>query len=131
MKSNKQRRAEIMAARIKRKRKQIDCARRPHPAIVHAANAAPVDESVLLPTNSYGAPVWQMRGYYLDTAFVCMDCGAHCIWTAERQKWWYEVAHGHPDTIAVRCKPCRAKERARKQAARAASEAGRIRKMAG
>ena len=131
MKSNKQRRAEIMAARWHRKRKQAALAARPHPPLVHAANMAPVNESALLSTNSYGAPIWQMRGYYVDTAFVCIDCGAHCLWTAERQKWWYEVAKGHPDTTAVRCKPCRARERARKQTARAASEAGRIRKMAG
>ncbi len=128
MKSNKQRRAEIMTARLQRKRKRAERAARPSPPLVAAANMAPVDEAALAPTNSYGAPAWQMRGYYLDAAFVCKDCGAHCIWTAARQKWWYEVAKGHPETIAVRCKPCRAKERARKKAARAASEAGRINK---
>jgi len=131
MKSNRQGRAEIRAARSKRMRKRAQHDQRPHPAVVRTANAAPVDESALMPTNSYGAPAWQMRGHYLDQPFVCKDCGAHCIWTAQRQKWWYEIAHGHPDTIAVRCKACRAKERARKKAVRAASEAGRIRKRAG
>lgn len=131
MKSNKQRRAEIMAARQQRKCRQAARAARPHSALVHGAHKAPVDENMLAPTNSYGVPEWQRRGYYLDTAFLCKDCGASCIWTAARQKWWYEVAKGPPETLAVRCKLCRAKERARKQAARAAGEAGRIIKTVG
>jgi hypothetical protein len=123
MKSNKQRRAEIMAARQrKRQRKASGGAERQ--AAPWAANAVPVNPAALQATNSYGMPVWQARGYYLDLAFVCKDCGAQGVWPAGRQKWWYEVAKGHPDTTAIRCKPCRAKERARKEAARRVAQAG-------
>lgn len=131
MKSNKQRRAEILAARKAKREKQKRARRVPHPAIdLNAPGVAPVNAAELLPTNSYGCPRYVARGYYQDTAFICIDCGAGCVWTAQRQKWWYEVAKGHPETIAVRCKPCRLKERARKAAALAASEAGRARKTA-
>jgi len=131
MKSNKQRRAEIMAARTKRKRNRIERALSPNLQIALASGAVAVNETELPRSNSYGVPEWQARGYYLDLPFVCKDCGVHCVWTAQQQKWWYETARGYVDTTAVRCTPCRAKERARKQAARVASEAGRIRKMAG
>lgn len=131
MKSNKQRRAEIKAARRGKKHKRDHRRRTALPVFQWACGNVSVNSAALMPTNSYGLPVWRQRGFYLDVAFSCKDCGAECLWTAQRQKWWYEIAKGHPDTIAVRCKPCRARERARKQAARAASEAGRERKQAG
>jgi len=131
MKSNKQRRAEIMAARLIRKQKRNESRRIARPVYQRPAGEVPVNSAALMATNSYGLPVWQQRGFYLDVAFSCKDCGNECLWTAQRQKWWYEVAKGHPDSTAVRCKPCRARERARKQSARAASEAGRERKQAG
>ena len=133
MKSNKQRRAEILAARTEKRKKHARARQTPHPAFGNfaagTAGVAPVDPSALMPTNSYGCPHYVQRGYYQDAAFVCKDCGARCVWTAQRQKWWYETAKGHPETIAVRCKPCRRAERARKAAARAVSEAGRERKL--
>ncbi|WP_227818246.1 zinc-ribbon domain containing protein [Nitrogeniibacter aestuarii] len=129
MKSNKQRRAEIMAARRQRKRLRTVATQLEQRRVPLAANALPVDAAALMPTNSYGAPVWQTRGFYLDLAFTCKDCGAECLWTAQRQKWWYEVAKGHPDSTAVRCKPCRAKERARKETARRVAMAGLQKKM--
>jgi Probable zinc-ribbon domain len=63
---------------------------------------------------------WMVRipDYYEDITFTCMDCGAVGVWTAARQKWWYEVAGGDIQTTARRCKACRAKERARRDEAR-------------
>jgi hypothetical protein len=116
MKSNKQRRAEIMAARLVKKQKRDLRRRNALPVVQLVSGNVPVAPTALIPTNGSGVPVWQQRGFYLDVAFTCKDCGAECLWTAQRQKWWYEIAKGHPDTIAVRCKPCRAKERARKLA---------------
>lgn len=124
MKSNKQRRAEIMAARQRKRLGKASGRAERQGLAPWAANAVPVNPAAMMATNSYGMPVWQARGYYLDLAFVCKDCGAHGIWPASRQKWWYEVAKGHPDTTAIRCKPCRAKERARKEAARRVAQAG-------
>lgn len=78
----------------------------------------PVNESLLAPHNSYGAPAFVMRGYYVDTPFCCVDCGKKEIWTGSQQKWWYEVAKGFVYSIAIRCRACRRKERARREEAR-------------
>jgi hypothetical protein len=77
-----------------------------------------VNESALAKNNSYGAPKFVYRGYYLDAPFRCRDCGKQEIWTATQQKWWYEVAKGFAYSTAVRCRACRRKEQARKAAAR-------------
>ena len=117
MKSGKQRRAEIIAARGKRKEKQKAAARtrsqRPRPAL-----GPPVKEELLAPNNSYGAPDFVRRGYYVDRPFKCVDCGTEEIWTGGQQKWWYEVAKGFAYSTAVRCRLCRPKERARREVAR-------------
>jgi hypothetical protein len=61
--------------------------------------------------NTYG----QLPRYYIDKPFVCRDCGTEEIWTAEQQKWWYEVAKGHIDSTAVRCHECRQKRKQKNQ----------------
>lgn len=58
--------------------------------------------------------------FYLDMPFVCRDCGSHELWTAKQQKWWYEIAKGSIDSVAVRCRSCRKKEQARRAEARKA-----------
>lgn len=128
MKSGKQRRAEIKAARVARvaagaARAQIN------PRVRVRAGGAPCDPSRLAPDNSYDTPVFVWRGCYVDVAFRCVDCGAEGIWTAERQKWWYEEAKGGVWTRAKRCRACRAKRRAARESARGASIAGRLRKL--
>ncbi|MGI9240175.1 MAG: zinc-ribbon domain containing protein [Verrucomicrobiales bacterium] len=55
--------------------------------------------------NTYG----DLPKYYTDYEFCCADCGSDEIWTAERQKWYYEVAKGHIWEIALRCRECRRK----------------------
>ncbi|HXE39679.1 MAG TPA: zinc-ribbon domain containing protein [Azonexus sp.] len=130
-KSGKQRRAELRAAR---QRRQMRLASRE----VQAASPAPwrptacvaVDPSRLRPNNSYSEPDFVARGYYRDLAFRCIDCGAEGVWTAERQRWWYEVAGGDVFTTARRCAHCRAVERQRKEAARQSALAGRLRQLA-
>ena len=77
-----------------------------------------VNASNLLPTNSYGAPDFVTRGFYIDMPFSCKACGKAQVWTATQQKWWYEAAKGDVWTIAVLCRPCRLRERDRKAAAR-------------
>jgi hypothetical protein len=77
-----------------------------------------VNVMLLRPTNSYGIPDFVERGYYVDRPFVCKDCGKSEVWTATQQKWWYETAKGDVWTIAVRCRPCRRREQARKAEAR-------------
>lgn len=121
VKSGKQRRAQIKAARLERAHKR-------HPLSPEAIVC--VNPTRLAPDGSYGVPDFVRRGYYLDVAFRCVDCGAEGVWTAQRQKWWYEVAQGGVWTTARRCRACRAKRRAEREAARAAALAGRLRKLA-
>lgn len=128
MKSGKQRKAEIKAARLRRAaRSKAGAGSQPWrlPANVVACNPGQ-----LAPYNSYGQPRFVQRGYYEDQPFRCCDCGAQGLWTAERQQWWYEVAKGNVETRAVRCKSCRAIERARKAQARAVHQAGLLAKQA-
>lgn len=116
MKSNKQRRQEIKAQRLRRVVKKT-----------RAVNSRPVDRPVgtvevtpirLRATTSYGIPDFVRRGYYQDQPFRCKDCGVEEVWTAAQQRWWYEVAQGDVWTMAVRCRACRRQERARKAEAR-------------
>ena len=74
--------------------------------------AIPVSLDRLAPYNSYGAPYFVELGFYKDVPFTCVDCGEPQVWRASQQKWWYEVAKGHVESRAVRCRPCRARERA-------------------
>ncbi len=66
----------------------------------------PADLSKQAPNNSYGG-----RLYYEELEFTCVDCGAAEVWTAEQQKWWYEVAKGSIYSVAKRCRACRAARR--------------------
>ena len=48
--------------------------------------------------------------FYVDQVVVCRNCGAEEVWSANRQKWWYEVAKGNINTLAVLCRKCRGKD---------------------
>ena len=117
MKSGKQRRVEISARRKKRALKRSAIAK-----AVELRNTpsrmVPVNEELLAPNNSYGAPAFVRRGYYIDIAFRCVDCGKEEVWTGSQQKWWYEIAKGFVYSSAVRCRACRRKEQARRNEAR-------------
>ncbi len=121
MKSGRKRRAEIRAARLKRTHKR-------HPLSPGAH--VRVDATQLAPDGSYGVPQFVQRGWYVDVEFRCVDCGTEGVWSAERQKWWYEVAKGGVWTRANRCRECRAKKRAQREASRTAFVEGMLRKLA-
>ena len=118
MKSNKQRRAEIKAKRLKRAKKQgrVDVYKETERPI----GSVLADHAALAHNCTYGL----LPLFYIDKAFVCRDCGKEQIWTAKQQKWWYEIAKGHIDSIAVRCRPCRKRERQRKAEARRVHQEG-------
>jgi len=86
-----------------------------------------VNPANLRETNSYSTPDFVERGYYLDRPFRCKDCGVAQVWTATQQKWWYEWAKGDVWTVAVRCRPCRRRERERKGVARMVAAEGKAR----
>lgn len=127
MKSGKQRRAEIDAKRkqkaAKRQRVNQETDRPLRPVL-----GPPVNEALLAPNNSYGAPDFVYRGYYVDRPFRCVDCGKDEVWTGTQQKWWYEVAKGFAYSSAIRCRLCRRKERHRRDDARGVHLAGIERK---
>ncbi|TJZ69378.1 zinc-ribbon domain-containing protein [Chitiniphilus eburneus] len=110
MQSGKQKRAAIMVRR-KLVRDQMAMARIAPPP-PRPKGAVTVDAAHLAPySNSYGVPSFVMRGYYVDLAFTCRDCGAHQVWTAAQQQWWYETAKGYVYSSAVRCLGCRQQRR--------------------
>jgi hypothetical protein len=88
------------------------------------------NEGLLAPNNSYGAPDFVRRGYYLDRPFPCAGCGRDEIWTAAQQKWWYEVAKGYIYSTARLCRPCRRREQTRRAEARRVHLEGLARKAA-
>jgi hypothetical protein len=45
--------------------------------------------------------------FYSDYTYMCEDCGREQVWTAEQQRWWYEVAKCPLYSRAVRCQDCR------------------------
>lgn len=119
MKSNRQRRAEIKAKRLERAGKLKQRLRSGAGSGGMPSRAVPADHRALSHNNTYGL----LPDYYLDRPFVCRDCGAEEVWTAQQQKWWYEVAKGHIDSRAVRCRACRQRIRSQKAAQRRHMEA--------
>ncbi|MCA9203194.1 MAG: zinc-ribbon domain containing protein [Planctomycetales bacterium] len=43
---------------------------------------------------------------------MCVDCGKSQVWSAQQQKWYYEVAKGSLYATAIRCRECRQKRSA-------------------
>lgn len=115
MKSGKQKRAEIKA---KRKAAGMRSHTNQPEVRLRPVLGPPVNEALLAPNNSYGAPDFVYRGYYVDRPFRCVDCGKEEVWTGTQQKWWYEVAKGFAYSTAIRCRLCRRRERARRDEAR-------------
>lgn len=121
MKSGKQRKAELQQQRKERAARAEQATAK---AAVLQLGRAPCNPSKLAPHNSYGQPDFVLRGYYVDQPFCCKDCGKQEVWTATRQKWWYEVAQGQVFTTANRCNACRRKERERVAEARRVQQQG-------
>ena len=84
------------------------------PSTIPPSGAVLADQKELLHNNTYG----RLPCFYVDKAVACRQCGTEEVWTAERQKWWYEVAKGNINTEAVLCRTCRAHEKQIKKEAR-------------
>jgi hypothetical protein len=108
MKSNKQRRREIMARRLERAARLAKEYATRDVGALKAGRSVPgmvlADLEVLARYNNTYGP---LPRYYLDQAFTCRSCGTEEVWTAKQQKWWYEVIHGSINSSAVRCRACR------------------------
>jgi hypothetical protein len=129
MSSGKQRRSIIKARRtVRRARAEaLKPAQAPKPLPI---GIAPVNEELLAPNNSYGAPDFVYRGHYLDKPFTCAGCGKEEIWRATQQKWWYEVAKGFVYSTAKLCRICRRKAREQSAESRRVHFEGIARKKA-
>lgn len=127
MMSGKQKRDALRVRRRQRRQRQEE-RQRQNECLPLPARTAPVSPERLAELPWPGAPDFIRRGYYQDLSFVCVDCGAACLWFAQRQKWWYEVAGGDLASTARRCAACRARARERRQLARQQTFAGRQRR---
>jgi hypothetical protein len=118
VKSNKQRRVEILARR--QKRAESSAVRELHDPrhVEPGSDVVLCNASLLAAYNSYGSPAFVARGYYVDMPFECADCGRQEVWRATQQKWWYEIAKGNVESRATRCSACRRVERTRQAEAR-------------
>ena len=139
MKSNKQKRSEINARKAaKREKEAILAAQAAREARLEFLRTArlrgelPVDRTRLSPAGyGYSIPAFVERGTYAPIEFTCKACGKVETWTAKQQKWWYETAKGDAYSTATRCRPCRKKERARRDEARRVHLEGVSRKARG
>ena len=116
MKSNKQKRLELAAKRQRREKKAVAIVKQTRSPTPYGT--VPVNPTALRLYNSYGAPLFVTRGFYVDQPFSCQDCRKEEIWTAAQQKWWYEIAKGEVWSGAIHCRACRRRERERKAGAR-------------
>ena len=88
MKSQKQRRTEIRKLRMDRVARQQEAGQYDPPAL----SASPYRR-------------------YADKLFTCRDCGMEQVWTAKQQFWWYAIQKNDANTSAVRCHPCRKRQK--------------------
>lgn len=110
MKSNKQRRLEIKTKRRKRAETlKINAFNQIVPWQRH--NSIDADRSQLMHNSYYVS----LPTSYSDKPFKCQCCGKHEIWSAQSQKWWYEVAKGNIESTAISCRACRIKIRQDKE----------------
>jgi len=122
--SKRQRLAEQRLLRAKALARIDPCA---HDALP-PPGSVPADQEILRRNNNTYGP---LPRFYIDVVVTCRDCGMEEVWTAERQRWWYEVAHGGIHTRAVLCRACRQGARAKKKEARRIHLEGLARKAAG
>jgi len=72
------------------------------------------DRNELRHNNTYGS----LPFFYMDKLVICQECSKEEVWTARKQKWWYEEAKGNINTEAIFCKNCRAKKKSHKEIVR-------------
>ena len=113
MSNKKNKHKELLRSRVKRLKElgEIDTC---DSSIKPSVGSVIANHSALEHNNTYGP----LPLFYVDKLVVCRDCNKEEVWTAEQQKWWYEVAKGNINSIAVKCRSCRKKDQERKAAAR-------------
>ncbi len=54
------------------------------------------------------------RYFYLDQERTCVQCGKAFVFSAEEQKYWYEILKFYFDSVVIRCPDCRRRRRSEK-----------------
>ncbi|HEX7861070.1 MAG TPA: zinc-ribbon domain containing protein [Verrucomicrobiae bacterium] len=111
MSRSKQKREQLKMARVER---QAEMKRAEVRAAVEKGRIVHVDRSKIVSRSALP----KIPDYYRDKEFTCRDCGVREVWTAKQQQHWYEECGGEIESTAVRCRECRGKEKARREAAR-------------
>jgi len=101
--SDKRKKHKFAAKREQRQLKQLAEQRHVVDGVEMPRGAVAADKSQQVSINPFSTP----PEYYVDIEFKCRDCGRREVWTAEQQKWYYEVAKGSLNATAVRCRECR------------------------
>lgn len=123
MKSNKQRRTEIKQLRLARaQRAQSQLPSMSLGREGHVPGLVVADTQLLRGLNNSCV----LPEFYVDKAFVCVDCASEEVWTAKQQKWWYETVRAPIDSQANRCLVCRRARRAQINEALAVPGANRL-----
>ncbi len=106
-------RKRLSESAIKRARDNADVDTYSEYSVIPPGGIA-VDRNELRHNNTYGA----LPYFYMDKLVICQDCDKEEVWTARKQKWWYEEAKGNINTEAIYCKDCRSKKKAHKEKVR-------------
>ncbi|MEZ6110652.1 MAG: zinc-ribbon domain containing protein [Pirellulaceae bacterium] len=106
--SDKRKKRKFDAKREQRRLKRLEEDGRLVNGVEIPLGAVPADPIQQVPTNSYSPPPL----FYVDKEFVCVDQGKSQVWSAQQQKWYYEVAKGSLYATAIRCRECRQKRSA-------------------
>lgn len=111
MNSNRQKREKL---KLKRDKKRADDDNLELLSGLKTGTIIPVDKDKVFSRSVMP----DIPDYYRDKWFTCKDCGEEDLWTAKRQQRWYEEQGGEIESIAVRCRTCRHKEKERRDSAR-------------
>ena len=84
------------------------------PDIKPPPDAIFADHAHLAHNNAYDS----LPLFYVDKVLSCRNCGKEEVWSAQQQKWWYEIAKGNINSKAIHCRACRDMEKKRRDKAR-------------
>jgi hypothetical protein len=99
---------------MSRAEKRLDQERLELLAGLKAGTILPVDKAKVISRSVLP----RIPDFYRDLWFTCKDCGQRDLWTAKQQKRWYQEQGGAIESTAIRCRPCRHKEKSRREQAR-------------
>ncbi|MDP4646649.1 MAG: zinc-ribbon domain-containing protein [Akkermansiaceae bacterium] len=109
--SNKQKKKDLLTRREARSKTkaQISLQQGLQDGSVVRSNPEKISSRSVLPS---------VPEFYFDHEFACRNCGVVEVWTAKRQKQYYEEQQGEIEGRPIRCNTCRKIERERRDEVR-------------